>query len=241
MFYLKDFEPNISLTRTEFKEDISGIDYYPVNNDLLVFKCGFDYNYDEESLDAMINELNTRFGGTLSEELETHFVPLGVNFKDISVLFFHKEKFLAKNCFPIDDKGCTFILIVCERKGNDIYAYKPDFSAVNVDGIGISRVPLAIELVKLKKEKGFFQKIFGSKDTDDYTEIQFVYDSDRGYRDGDIYYTIEGLESAVDGELVKIPITKKALGTSDKCICINCASDQIRFGNKKRVNMVVKE
>ena len=235
MFILKDYEADKSLIRTEYVEDRKGIDYDPVRYDLLVFKCGFEFNYNEEALEKLIIDLNSR--NLPVETIEEGFQSIGG--RDVSVHLFRKTRYLAGNCFPINDQGRNYILLTCVENGEDVFVYKPDFAVVENDHIGICQIPLSVELVKFVPEKKGFFKLFGSKNQDNFSEYEFHYEVSSGYVDGDIYYTIEGFYPDDDERKLVIPITKEALDNG--YICINCSSDIIKFGSKKRINLTIKE
>ena len=232
MFYIKDYVAERCLVSSEYKCN-NRIDYSPVNFDLLVFKCGFDFVFDENGFQRLVDALN--YSNPQIENLDDKFLPIG-NGEVSATLFKPREYLAAGNCFPVTDQGRNYILIICEVRGADVDVYKPDFNRVATDGTGVCQVPLDIKVVKLLPEKKGFIGIFKSKKQLDYSEYEFQYDLCGGYCDGDIYYKIKDFypEEEEDRDII-IPITKKAL--ENHYVCINCDSNMIEFGSKKRINL----
>ena len=232
MFYIKDYVADKSLVGSEYKGN-NKIEYSPVNCVLLVFKCGFDFVFDENGFQRLIDDLNA---SRLSiDALDEKFLPIG-NGEVSATLFKPREYLAAGNCFPVTDQGRNYILVICEVRGSDVDVYKPDFKKVANDGTGVCQVPLNIKIVKLVPEKkrwGLFGR--GAKKQPDYSEYEFEYDLCGGYCDGDIYYKIKDFYPEEEDRDLVIPITKKAL--ENHYICINCESDMIEFGCKKRINL----
>ncbi len=230
MFILKDYVPDKCLTNTEYNEVMKGVVYAPVRFNLLVFKCEFGYAFDENILERWINRLNNL--DVSRDALETQYQSLIGS--DVSVTLFRSERFLTDHCFPITDQGRKYVFLTCEDVGTDIAVYKPDFSMINSDGIGICQIPLTVELVKEVTKRRGFLGIFGSRNQNDYVEYRFNYELCSGYSDGDIFYEVVGFYQSEEQKLI-IPITKKAL--ENKYICINTNGYDIRFGCKNRIRM----
>ena len=231
MFIIKDYVADKCLVSTEYNGN-NGISYSPVNFDLLVFKCGFDFVFDEKGFQRLVDDLN--YSNPLIDNLDERFLPIG-NGEVSATLFKPKEYLAAGNCFPVADQGRNYVLIICVVHGSDIDVYKPDFNRVATDGTGICQVPLNIKIVRLLPEKKGFLRLFGSKKQADYSEYEFQFDLSGGYCDGDIYYKIKDFYPEEDEKDLIIPITKKAL--DNRYVCINCDSNMIEFGCKKRINL----
>ena len=233
MFYIKDFAADKCLVSTEYNGK-DKITYSPVINDLLVFKCGFDFVFDEAGFQRLVDDLNYRNPPII--DLDDRFLPIGTG--DISATLFKRKEYLTNGmCFPVTDQGRNYIMLVCDVRGNDIDVYRPDFNKVVNDGLGICQVPLNISVSKLKPETkgGFLGKMFSSRRQVDYAEYEFQYDLCSGYCDGDIYYVIKDYYPDEPDRDFVIPITRKAL--ENRYICINCDSSMIEFGSKTRINL----
>ena len=232
MYLIKEPDQSKVITRTDYNSVKSCMTYQPII-DVIVIKCGFDYDISAEVLCDIVNELNQR-DIPLSQFTET-FLTVSVKNHNISLCCYPRTSYIKNlNMFPIAEKGRKYIVLTYVCQGDDVEIYQPNYAQLNAGGVGSCTAPLNISyrVSQSRQQKlGFFKRGV----TDERTIVTFEYSTCEGYVDGDIFYTVEGVKTT-DSSLTTFPITKKALEANE--IQINCNSSLISFDSKKTIKFV---